>query len=231
MNQSQFQGDRENEPLGTLAGQYLKALLDCDRERARELILGAVATGTTVRDIYLHVFQAAQYEVGRLWEANVITVAQEHYCTAVTQSVIAELYPRLFWSNRCGKRLVAACVEGEMHEMGVRMVCDFFEMEGWDTYYLGANTPTADMLKMVEDRKADVLAISATMRSHVPAVEELVRAVRSSATLARVPILVGGRSFNMTADLWKLVGADGTARDAAECVPMAVQLLGKKVVS
>ena len=37
--------------------------------------------------------------------------------------------------------MVATCIGGELHEIGIRMVADFFEMEGWDTYYLGANTP------------------------------------------------------------------------------------------
>jgi hypothetical protein len=38
---------------------------------------------------------------------------------------------------------VAACVSGELHEIGVRMLCDLLEMEGWNTIYLGANVPTA----------------------------------------------------------------------------------------
>lgn len=37
------------------------------------------------------------------------------------------------------------------HEIGMRMVADFFEMEGWDTYYLGANTPTRSILQTIVD--------------------------------------------------------------------------------
>ena len=36
--------------------------------------------GISVKDIYLHVFQSSLYEIGRLWQENKITVAQEHYC-------------------------------------------------------------------------------------------------------------------------------------------------------
>jgi signal transduction histidine kinase len=40
---------------------------------------------------------------------------------------------------------------------GARMVADFFELDGWDTYFLGANTPTDSILRAVEERRADIL--------------------------------------------------------------------------
>ncbi|MDA1305732.1 MAG: B12-binding domain-containing protein [Acidobacteria bacterium] len=59
----------------SLALTYLDALRQGDRQRAGRLVLDAVAAGTSVKDIYLGVFQPAQYEVGRLWERNEISVA------------------------------------------------------------------------------------------------------------------------------------------------------------
>jgi len=35
------------------------------------------------------------YEIGRHWERNRITVAEEHTATAITQYVLAQLYERL----------------------------------------------------------------------------------------------------------------------------------------
>jgi MerR family transcriptional regulator, light-induced transcriptional regulator len=55
------------EPLSPLAHQYLEALRRGDRHLASTLVLAAVAAGASVKDIYLHVFQAAMYEIGRLW--------------------------------------------------------------------------------------------------------------------------------------------------------------------
>ena len=106
------------------------------------MILQAVEQGSPVKDIYQRVFQPTQHEIGRLWQTNQISVAQEHYCTAATQLAMAQLYPYTFSAERSGRRLVAACVSGELHEIGARIVADLFEMAGWDTYYLGANTPT-----------------------------------------------------------------------------------------
>ncbi|WP_440120087.1 hypothetical protein [Paenibacillus sp. QZ-Y1] len=43
--------------------------------------------------------------------------------------------------------MVAACVGSEQHEIGLRMLTDVFEMEGWDTYYLGQMFPMGVSLK------------------------------------------------------------------------------------
>jgi MerR family transcriptional regulator, light-induced transcriptional regulator len=132
---------RDDGPLSGLARDYLGALLRGDRREAGRLVLDAVESGTSVKDIYLHVFQECQREVGRLWQMNRLSVAEEHYCTAATQLVMSQLYPRVFAGERNGRTLVATCVAGDLHEIGVRMVSDFFEMEGWDAYYVGANAP------------------------------------------------------------------------------------------
>ena len=154
---SYFNPDR---PLAELARRYLDALLKADRREASQMVLDAVHQGTPVRDIYLHVFQRSQYEIGRLWQSNQISVAQEHLCTAATQLIMSQLYPFIFETERKNRRIVAACVGGDLHEIGIRMVADFFEMDGWDTFYLGADVPSASIVQTVIDRSAHVLAVS-----------------------------------------------------------------------
>jgi methanogenic corrinoid protein MtbC1 len=219
----------DDAPLSQLARAYLDALLQGERHVASRLILDAVENHANLKDIYLHVFQPTQREVGRLWQMNRVSVAQEHYCTAVTQLVMSQLYPYIFATERRGRRLVATCVGGELHEIGVRMVADFFEMEGWDTYYLGANTPAASIQQTLVERRADVLAISATMTFHVSAVAELISLVRGAHNAnPRVSILVGGYPFLVAPDLWRELGADGHARDAREAVTVAEALVAER---
>lgn len=217
-------GIGDDEPLAGLARGYLQSLLRGERHVASRLVLDAVASGVSVRDIYLHVFQRAQHEVGLLWQTNRLSVAQEHYCTAATQLIMSQLYPHIFAGARNGHTLVATCVAGDLHEIGVRMVSDFFEMEGWDTFYLGANTPTASLLRTIEEREADLLAVSATMTFHLRAVQELIAAVRETKG-DRIKVLVGGYPFNLAPDLWRVVGADAGARDALESVTVAGRLM------
>lgn len=216
---------RSDGPLGDLPARYTEALLQGDRHAASRLVLAAVEHGASIRDVYLEVFQRSQQEIGRLWQTNRATVAQEHFFTAATQLVMSQLYDRIFSTDRSGRTLVATCISGDLHEIGVRMVSDFFEMEGWDTFYLGANTPTESVLSTVSDRAADVLAISATLTPHVRHVAELVAAVRGSERCQGVIVLVGGYPFNVSPELWRKVGADGGAGDAAAAIEAAKRLV------
>lgn len=216
---------QEGAPLSPLAHQYFEALRRGERHLASQLVLAAVAAGTPVKEIYLNVFQPAQYEIGRLWQTNRITVAEEHYCTAATQLIMSQLYPHIFASAKNGRTLVATCVAGDLHEIGVRMVADFFEMEGWNTFYLGANTPHSSVVATLVERSADVLAISATISYHVEAVRDLIRAVRQHPGAGHVKILVGGYPFNRDGELWRKIGADGSALDAQRAIALANQIV------
>lgn len=216
---------QEDNPLADLATEYLDTLLDGERRTASQLILDAVEEGVSVKEIYLHVFQPCQHEIGRLWQTNQVSVAEEHYVTAATQLIMSQLYSRVFSTQKTGRRLVATCVSGELHEIGVRMVADFFEMEGWDAYYLGANTPTESILETLETREADVLAISATITFNLEAMTEMIAEVRESDVGKSVKILAGGRPLNVAEGVWKKVGADSYAPDAQEAIKTAEQLL------
>jgi len=43
-----------------------------------------LAAGVSVPELYLEVIRPAQYEIGRLWQANLVTVAEEHVATSVS---------------------------------------------------------------------------------------------------------------------------------------------------
>lgn len=214
----------ESRPNGPLGRQYLETLLHGERRDARDLILDAVGGGATVGEVYRDVFQPSQHEVGRLWQTNRIGVGHEHYCTAATQLIMSQLYPHVFATEKRGRTLVATCAADDLHEIGVRMVADLFELEGWTTYYLGASTPVPSVVQMVTERKANVLAVSATIAYHLPALEALIAAVRNAPGCRDLKILVGGYPFNLDPDLWRKVGADGSARTAQDAIALADEL-------
>ena len=217
-----------DQPHALLAQQYLQALLHGERHVASKLILDAVERGVSVKDIYLNVFQRTQHELGQLWQSNKISVAQEHYCTAVTQLIMSQLYPYIFSGEKTAGTLVATCVADDLHEIGIRMVADFFEMSSWNTYYLGANTPDASVIQALIERKADVLGISATITYHLHGVQRLIQSVRANPACAKIVILVGGYPFNLSPELWKTIGADGSATDANGAIELAERLVTRK---
>src|SRR5207302_9044196 len=123
---------------------------------------GATPQGVPAHSVYLEVIQAAQHEIGRLWQEKRLTVAQEHIATDISRWAVAQLQPHLPSQPSNGKRVVVACVEGELHDLGARMVADFLEMAGFDVNYLGANVPAESLAELVRERRPDLLALSAT---------------------------------------------------------------------
>lgn len=216
---------RPDNPHRNIAEQYLSSLLATDRNRALAFILDHVQSDIQVSDMYLNVFQPVQYEVGLLWQLNKISVGQEHYCTAVTQFIMSQLYPFIMQKDKNEKRVVTSCVGEDLHELGLRMVADFFEMNGWQTYYLGANTPTDSILKMIEKEEADVLALSVTMAFHLGTARKVIDEIRTSAVGRHIKILVGGYPCNVAPTLWQDLGADGSATNAREAVRLAERLV------
>lgn len=185
-------------PFSRLAESYLDYVRNTRRNEAVRLILDSSEQGVEVKDLYLHVFQPVQYEMGRLWQTNQVSIAQERYCTAVTQLVMSYLYPKMMTLEKKGLTMVSCCVSGEFHELGIRMVTDFLEMNRWDTYYLGANTPDEEVVRTVKEQKAHLLAISATMLSNRPRVKSIVKEVRQRPGLEDVKIIVGGHAFMLS---------------------------------
>jgi methanogenic corrinoid protein MtbC1 len=209
-------------PLDGIARRYLQLLLNAERSEAIDLIMHA-SEEFPLETVYIQVLQASQYEIGRLWETAEISVAQEHYCTAVTQVVMSLLFPRISETPKHGRTFLGTCLESELHEVGMRMVCDIFELRGWKSVYLGAANPVAGILQMARDRAPDAIGISISRDENIPAVRHLIEELRA-AEVRRVPILAGGAPFNAHPELWREVGADGCAGNAVEAVILAEML-------
>lgn len=211
-------------PLHELAKKYLALLLASNRTEASQLILQSVRDdNVSVQDIYLYVFQPCQREVGLLWQTGKMSVAQEHFCTAATQLCMSQLYPFIFASEKTGNVSVITCAEGELHEVGVRMVADLLEMNGWDAFYLGANVPIDSVIDFVKEKQPDMVGISATITSHLPQVKELIEKIRAIET-KHTCIMVGGYPFNVSSELFKELGADAHSSDAMMAIDTANKL-------
>lgn len=209
-----------------IAAAYLQYLLAGNRRAACTLVLDAAKTGEDVREIYLKVLQPVQHEVGRLWQNNIITVAVEHFCTAVTQLIISQLFPYVITDKKNGLSMIGCCVGNDLHEIGMRMVCDFFEMDGWETYYMGANCPMDAIVSAVSARRPDVLCMSVTMHKNVLVARNAIQAVKQ--INQDVKIIVGGFPFLLNPDLACSLGAHGWGKDALEGVQLATALCGAR---
>lgn len=173
--------------------QYLLSLLAGDRSVCRTIALGLLDRNIPLLTLYTDLFQRSMYEVGDRWERNQISVATEHIATSITESVMALSYPRLFAHPKTGKSVIVSCVVNEHHQIGGRMVADYFEMQGWDSHFAGANQPLADLLRYIRERQPDVVALSAAIYDSVPKLQETVDAILNCSN--KVNVIVGGQAF------------------------------------
>jgi len=209
------QGLNKDSPRYEEAKKYMNMLLSSKRNQAIQYIMSLATDSQAIREIYLHILQPVQREIGFLWHTNKISVAQEHYCTGVTQLVIAQFYPIIFASGNKDLKMVSTCVSGELHEIGLRMVTDIMEIDGWDTVYLGANMPNSGILETIAREKADLVAISVTYPLNLHKAEDLIRLIKEDADASKAKIMVGGYPFLSDVNLWQKIGADAFANDAS----------------
>lgn len=104
---------------------------------------------------------------------------------------MSQLYPKIFSSFKKGEKAITTCIGDELHELGIRMVADLLELKGWDTIHLGSNTPPAEILKILEEKEIDLLAISATLPDQLEGSRELIKVVQANDKLTKVKIMVG----------------------------------------
>lgn len=122
------------------------ALAVADAGGAGRAARQALGEGVGIAGLYQRVIAPAMWRIGELWEQEAISVADEHLATALTHQTMASIYgPNLSHRVKPGRILMAA-VEGEQHALGLRMATDVVELAGYDTIYLGADVPTADLL-------------------------------------------------------------------------------------
>ena len=212
-------------PEERLAAKYLVAILEGDRREATRLILQAADQGRTVSDLYLRVLQPAQEELGRMWVLGEINVAEEHFATATTRSVMARLQAIVSCRPANGKTLLCAAVAGNQHELGIQMVADLFEEDGWRAVQLGSNVPGEDLAQAVEFYEADLVALAVSLPTQLPALEGAMAAVRASQRPG-VKILVGGCGMAGIVEWAESKGADGFAANALDAVVRGNELVG-----
>ena len=173
---------------------FLKALLSGNRMKCSEISAELLNAGFSIKDLYEKIVKQALYDVGELWETGKISVATEHLASAIVEANLNEQYYKVISNTiEINKSVVAACVENEFHQIGIKMVSDIFEMNGWNAHFLGANTPTNELIGFIKEVKPDLLALSLSIYFHLPTLEYMLTAMQQE--MPNLPILIGGQGF------------------------------------
>lgn len=178
--------------------EYKNALLAGDKHTCKRIINRLIEQNADILVVYQEFFQRSLYEIGALWERNEISVAREHLATSITSNLMTLFYPLIFSAEKIGKKAIITCLANEYHQIGAKMVADVFEIAGWDTYFLGANTPARELLKFIQEQEPDVLAVSLAIYSNYPRLIELLDLVINE--YPQLPIMVGGQAFKWASE-------------------------------
>ncbi|MBS4060209.1 MAG: cobalamin-dependent protein [Bacteroidetes bacterium] len=172
---------------------YFDSLISGKRNDCRIIVDGLMTDHYSVEEIYSDLFQRSLYQVGEYWERNLISVATEHMATAITENLMILLQPAIFTTERVGKKAVIATVAGEYHQVGAKMVADIFEMNGWDGFFLGGNTPGNELIRFIDENKPDVIGLSLTIYFNFPVLISGIKQIRHY--FDDTPLIVGGQAF------------------------------------
>jgi MerR family transcriptional regulator, light-induced transcriptional regulator len=173
---------------------FLNALLEGNRNASSKIIFDLLKSGRDIKDVYENVIKPSLYQVGELWEYNKISVATEHLASAIVEAILNELYHEVISKEKKAGKVIVSCVEKEYHQIGIKMVSDIFEANGWNSYFLGANTPAKELISFAKIIKPDIIAISMSIYFHLPTLVMMIQKIR--AELPDIPILVGGQAFS-----------------------------------
>lgn len=173
---------------------FTQHLLNGDRQKCSAFAHEYLALGLPVMDLYEHVFKPALYEVGRLWETNKITVASEHLATAITEGILNELFEQIVSEQKKPRRVIVAGVENEHHQVGMKMVADVFEMKGWESFFLGAGVPVAELIRFIRRIKPDLVAISLSVYFNFANLLKTLEELRQE--YPDIKIILGGQAFS-----------------------------------
>jgi methanogenic corrinoid protein MtbC1 len=178
-----------------LAESFLRQALGGELAAAYQTIIAADDVGLPLTRLFGEVLQPALTELGLRWERGELLVAQEKEVSELTRDLIADLSLRHARTSPDGPALVAACVEGERHELGLRMVCGLFRAEGWAAHYLGADVAPRFVLEAVKLHQPAVILLSAKLGPNLPAVKEAIDVLTAELGSDHLPpIVVGGQT-------------------------------------
>lgn len=184
-------GNRVPLSLDAIRTELVDAAVRNDVAGLPALVEQALALGSLER-AFLDVLAPALIDVGELWEAGELGIAQEHLLSGTVRAALQ----RLLADARADVRglAVLACGPGEAHEIGLLMFAVLLRADGWQVAYLGADTPTLDATALARDLRADALCFSVATPERARAVQT---ALRSAYLPPGLQLLIGGRGTDV----------------------------------
>jgi methanogenic corrinoid protein MtbC1 len=187
--------------------KYHDFIFKLDNEAKDEcilFILDLLEKGVSIKEVYEgYIIPAlAEYECNS--EIEEICIWKEHARTSIIRTILEATYPYLIKQkkNRINKNIIVACPQLEYHEIGAILAANFFTLEGFDAKYIGANTPSEQIVSAVKIIKPDFVALSITNYYNMVSVKKLTEKLKID--FPEVKLILGGQATKNDATLNQL---------------------------
>lgn len=187
---------------------YMISLINGDKETAIQIAISFIKSSMDLRRFYKDIVLRSLIETGVLWEKGVVDVWKEHFITEITIDIMKLLKTKFVQKNRKDRSILALTPGPEMHSIGLRMVCDIFDVEGWNVIFLGSNVPTESVLSAIKEKKPDVVALSVTLSYHTESARLLIEAIKEVYINDCPLIIIGGSALKHLENILESTGAD-----------------------
>ncbi len=197
-----------------------------DKEKALDLCISSLEKGAiSVVDLYQSVLSPALNNIVNEYEDDEDNLIwKEHLRSGIIRTIVESAYPYVLKARheigkQNGQRVIVMCPRFEDHDLGARMVSDFFTMAGFDTTFIGANTPERTILKAIESIKPKYISMSVTNYYNLIAAKKTIEAIKVKNN--NIVFLLGGHAFNSNPDSYKDVGGDYLLRSFQDVLNLA----------
>jgi methanogenic corrinoid protein MtbC1 len=178
--------------------RLVQALVAYDAEGAAHVIEEASAL-LPMEQICLGILQPALADIGERWSRGEIPVSVEHFASGFVLRRLGALF-NASRPETGNPTVLAACAEGELHEVGLLVMSFMLSRHGYRVVHLGANVPTADLRQAIASIKPEAVLLAASTepvaRKLAGEVVELTAWLATTSPNGKTPLLcVGGRAF------------------------------------
>jgi 5-methyltetrahydrofolate--homocysteine methyltransferase len=214
----------ENEMIA----QVTQAVLDGESQEATQAVRTALESGVDPLMILNQGLMAGSDEVGKRFENGEFYLPELMLAGRALKVAMEVLNPHLVGKisttgDQARGKVVIATVQTDIHDIGKNIVASMLTAAGFDVTDLGVDVPLKTIVDKAEEAGAQIIAISSLLTTSMPYMKDLISLLQGRGLRHKYIVLVGGAS--VTEEWARGIGADGTARNAAQAVTLARQLL------
>lgn len=202
-----------------------QAVIDGDGETAVSLTTKAISDDVDPHTIINEALTAGMKVVGELYEEGEFFLPEMLVAAEAMKGAMEVLRPVLTAGEHKSKgKVVLGTVEGDLHDIGKRLVGIMLEGRGFEVIDLGTGVPADEFARAAKESGADLVGLSALLTSTLPTMAKTIELLRELESPTSVRTMVGGAA--VTADYADRIGAHGYAPDASRAAALALELVG-----